>query len=109
MAKLTIKKNLSDADMFVGHKEVITFENSPVEEEAVKPVRPAAKNQQPDFHSSFFTPELQEKVGKGLLEIKMQLFKEGIVDFDIKVNREGTKLILSAVPAKPAKTDRQTK
>jgi len=37
------------------------------------------------------------------------LFKEGIVDFDIKVNREGTKLILSAIPVKPAKTDRQPK
>ncbi|TCL38270.1 hypothetical protein EV210_104253 [Anaerospora hongkongensis] len=102
MAKITIKKNLSDSDMFVGHKEVITFENNPVEEEAVKPVKAAAKKQ-PDFHSSFFTPDLQEKVGKALLEIKMQLFKEGIVDFDLKVNREGTKVVLSAVPAKPAK------
>jgi len=104
MAKFTIKKNLSDSDMFVGHKEVITFENNPVEEEVAKPVKAVAKSQQPDFHSSFFTPELQEKVGKGLLEIKMQLFKEGIVDFDIKVSRDGTKIILSAVPAKPAKT-----
>ena len=105
MSKFSIRKNLSDADMFVGHKETITFENTPGEEQATQPVKTsAAKKQQPDFHSSFFTPELQDKVGKALLDVKMHLFKEGIVDYELKVSREGTKVILTAVPAKPPKS-----
>lgn len=102
MAKI-IKKNLSDAEMFAGHKEILTFETGDVADNEVTQPRPSAKKQQPDFHSSFFTPELQEKVGKALLEVKMQLFKEGIVDFDLKVSREGSKVILTATPAKAPK------
>ncbi len=103
MSKQTIKKNRSDAEMFLGHKEVMTFENSTIEETEVKQVKATPKKQADDFHSSFFTPELQDKVGKALLEIKMQLFKEGVVDFDIKVSREDTKVLLTAIPAKPPK------
>lgn len=102
MAKV-IKKNLSDAEMFAGYKETLTFETGVTTEPETTPPRNASKKQQPDFHSSFFTPELQEKVGKALLEVKMQLFKEGIVDFDLKVSREGSKVILTAVPAKAPK------
>lgn len=100
MAKFQIKKNLSDSDMMAGFKQKVTFENTFQEEEPVKPAKPAAKNQSQDFHSSFFTPEIQEKVGRALLDVKMELFKQGVVDFDIKVAREGTKVILTAVPAK---------
>lgn len=105
MSKFSIRKNLSDADMFAGHKETITFENNPGEDSGSKPVKASVtKKQQPDFHSSFFTPELQDKVGKALLDVKMHLFKEGIVDYELKVSREGTKVILTAVPAKPPKS-----
>lgn len=104
MAK--IPKNLSDKDMFQGHTEKVTFESAWLEDEQpaakpVKPVKPAASG----YASEFFTPELQEKVGKALVEVKLELFKAGVVDFDIKVARQGQQVILSAVPKKqkPAK------
>ena len=103
MSKQTIRKNLSDAEMFKGMKETITFENNPVEEETPKQIKAKPKKQEADLHTAFFTPELQEKVGKALLDVKLQLFKEGVVDFDIKVSREGTKIILTPVPAKAPK------
>ena len=51
---------------------------------------------------TFFTPmpELQEKVGKALLELKVELYKDGIVDFDVKVMRQGKEIILTAAPKK---------
>jgi hypothetical protein len=94
-----IKKNLSDTDMFANWIEKPTFENSVLQEEV--PVRPAVKpgKEQPkEFNSSFFTPELQEQVGKALLEIKMKLYKQGIVDYKIKVTHNDNQVVLTAVP-----------
>ncbi len=98
MKKKVIQKNLSDAEMFVGHKEELTFETAFADEAAPAPkvVKPSAKQEKLNFRSEFFTPELQEEVGKELLAIKLELFKEGIVDYKIKVTREGRKVILTA-------------
>ena len=92
MAK--IKKNLSDSEMLKGYKETVTFENM-FEEETPKPKVKAPKEEN-DFFSSFFTKELKEKVGKQLLEIKLELYKQGITDFELKASREGTKVIIEA-------------
>ncbi|GBG58583.1 hypothetical protein SPFL3102_03404 [Sporomusaceae bacterium FL31] len=98
MAK--IPKNLSDNAMMVGFKEKATFENTVFNEveEAVKPVK---KEQKENLATAFFTLELQEKVGKALLDIKLDLFKQGVVDFTIKVARQGSQVTLTAVPVKP--------
>lgn len=89
--------------MFGNYKEEITFENDIFTEEvaAPKPVKPEKKGKG-GYVSEFFTPELQEKVGKLLLELKVELYKEGIVDFDIKVARQDKQIILTAVPSKKA-------
>ncbi|WP_378953895.1 hypothetical protein [Pelosinus sp. sgz500959] len=99
MAK--IPKNLSDKSMFGDYQEQITFENDIFSEEitAPKPVK-QSKKEPVDYVSEFFTTELQEKVGKMLLEIKVELYKEGIVDFDVKVARQGKQIVLTAVPSK---------
>jgi len=99
MAK--IPKNLSDKSMLGNYKEEITFENDfyPEEEVTAKPLK-VAKKDKPSFGSEFFTTELQEKIGKILLELKVELYKEGIVDFDIKVARQDKQVILTAVPSK---------
>lgn len=99
MAK--IPKNLSDQSMMGNVQEQITFENDIFAQEAIapKPLKPA-KKENPGYVSEFFTFELQEKVGKALLELKLQLYKEGIVDFDIKVTRQDKQVLLTAVPSK---------
>jgi len=97
MAK--IPKNLSDKSMVGNYKEQITFENDIFAEEVVKP-QVVAKKEKVGYVSEFFTPDLQEKVGKALLELKVELYKDGIVDFKIKVARQGQQIILTAAPSK---------
>ena len=87
--------------MVGNYKEEITFENDVFADEIVTP-RPikAEKKEKNGYVSEFFTSEIQEKVGKLLLELKVELYKEGIVDFDIKAARQDKQIILTAVPRK---------
>jgi len=99
MAK--IPKNLSDKSMVGNYSEQITFENDIfAEEKAVAKPLKAEKKASPAYVCEFFTPELQEKVGKALLELKVELYKQGVVDFDIKVARQDKQVILTAAPRK---------
>lgn len=99
MAK--IPKNLADKAMFDGVKEEETFETMLLDEDVVCKPKPKAKGKEKeDLNAGFVTKELQEKIGKLLLELKLELYKEGIVDYQIKVTREEKKIILSAAPAK---------
>jgi hypothetical protein len=96
-----IPKNLSDRDMVGAFTENLTFENDVLQDEKKKTVK--MKQEAKSYSSEFFTPDLQEKVGKALLELKVQLYKEGIVDFDIKVSRDAQTVSLRAVPKKAKK------
>jgi hypothetical protein len=100
MSKSAIRKNLSDADMMVNYKEEATFENIPLEDSPTgkNEKRSVSPAKQEDIKTAFFTPELQERVGKALLELKLELYKEGIVDYDVKVSRQGRQVILTAAP-----------
>lgn len=89
MAK--IPKNLSDKDMMVNFKEELTFENMFSEEVDTKVVKPKVKE---NLKTAFLTEELEEKIGKALLDLKLELYKEGMVDYKIKVVREGHKITL---------------
>lgn len=97
-----IKKNLSDADMLKGWQEESTFETQlEAEQEAVRPTAKfAKKDPAEDINNAYFTPEIKEAVGKALLELKLNLYKEGIVEYQIKVSCQGNQVILAAVPAK---------
>ena len=98
MAK--IQKNLSDSDMFKGWHEQPTFETEIDDEPVRLSVKSAKKDLAADINSAYFTPELQESVGKALLELKLNLYKQGIVDYQIKVSCQSNQVILTAVPAK---------
>lgn len=104
-----IRKNLSDSEMFKGWEEADTFETSAADEPVRPPVKRAAK-QDPaeDINNAFFTPELREAVGKALLELKLKLYKEGVVDYEIKVSSQGNQVVLTAVPAKAKPTKVET-
>ncbi|SHK82344.1 hypothetical protein [Desulforamulus aeronauticus] len=107
MAKGNIKKNLSDQEMMAGYQEDLTFENAWLEEEAVsKPkVKTVKKAGEKESVSSFFTPELQEQVGRVLLELKLDLYKQGIIDYRLEVSRQGNSVVLTAVNAVSKKKD----
>lgn len=99
---MKIKKNLSDADMLADWQENPTFETA-VHEVEVQPEKPAAgkkKGTAEEFNRSFLAPELEEKVGKALLELKLALYKEGIVEYTLKASCDGKQVLITPVPAK---------
>lgn len=61
MSKFTIRKNLSDAEMFTGMKETLTFENNPIEEEAPKQIKAKPKKQESDLHTAFLPLSCRRK------------------------------------------------
>ena len=89
-----IPKDLSDKDMFQGYKEKESFETVFLQNDSVPVVRKPVKAAKENIQLACLTPELQEKIGKLLLELKVDLYKEGIVDYSIKVKKEGGKIIL---------------
>ncbi|MGL5511693.1 MAG: hypothetical protein ACRDBM_00435 [Sporomusa sp.] len=95
-----IKKNLSDAEMMKGWQQQPSFETDFTDE----PVQPITKLQKKDLaediNNAYLTPELKEAVGKALLELKLNLYKDGIVDYQIKVSCQGNQVLLTAVPPK---------
>lgn len=104
MAK--IPKNLSDQAMFVDTTEEESFETMVLGEAPAKARQKSKAKEKEDLALSFLTSELQEKIGRCLLELKLELFKEGVVGYDIKVAREGKKIVLSpAVRKKKAEKE----
>jgi len=94
MAK--IPKNLADKDMFSGYKEKDSFESVflAAEDDEPTPLKAKKKTAAENIQLSYLTPVLQEKIGKLLLELKMDLYKEGVVDYEIKVKRDGKNIVL---------------
>ena len=58
------------------------------------------KSQSVNLNTAFLSEELQEKIGKALLDLKLELYKEGMVDYKIKVVRENHKITLLPMPIK---------
>lgn len=103
MAKYKIPKNRSINEMMSGVKEDLTFENMDWDDEE-QPVRKrlakkSAKEQSAaDFRAQFFTPDLQEKVGRILLDIKMAYYKDGVGDISLEVTKDGRNVIIKTAP-----------
>ena len=103
MAKFKIQKNLSDKDMFKGWSESDNFEESMLdaEKKAKKPsISAPSKRTQDDFYREFLTEKVETLIGKALLDIKMDYFKQGEGAFSIQVKRDGMNIILETAPKK---------
>ena len=90
-----IPKNLSDKAMFGGYKEQESFESVFLAAEEEPSIQPAKKAKAENLNTAFLPMALQEKIGKLLLELKVDLYKEDIVDYDIKAKRDGNTVVLS--------------
>lgn len=101
MAK--IPKNLSDKAMVEGFVEPESFEriflsSQETVEEPVKLRKSGAVKE--SLEQSFVSPELAGEIGKALMELKLDLYKEGIVDYRIKVSRQARSIVLTPVVKK---------
>jgi len=98
MAK--IPKNRQDTEMLGNLPEQTSFEHISDGDTASPVAKPAKPEVKKPGYAAFFTPELQEDLGKALLTLQLKLYKEGIVDYSIKVSCEANQVVLKAVPSK---------
>ena len=94
MGKIKIKRGLSDQEMVGQWQETASFEHCSEETPVKQP--PVAANKKEK--ETFLTPELADKISKEMLALKVDLFKQGILDYDFKVTRSGSAITLTAVP-----------
>lgn len=106
MGKFKIQKGLSDQDMFKNVKEEESFETAWLEEDAPsskisKRVQTKSKEaSQESFYREFLTEAVETEIGKALLAIKMEYFKEGVGDFFVHVKKDGKQIVLETGPKK---------
>ena len=103
MAKFKIQKGLSDADMMKNFKDTENFEDTMLnmERDAKKPVgHHSPKHKEDAFYRELLTEKVDTMIGKMLLDIKMEYFKEGEGAFSIQVKREGKNIVLETAPKK---------
>ncbi len=101
MAKKKIPKNLTDAQMLKKAKSETSFETEiHPDETPTSRHTPAAQVTEKSFRRGFLTPEIEQRLGELLLEIKMDYYKDEIVDFSIEVRKEGRNIIIETAPKK---------
>ena len=103
MAKFKIQKGLSDAEMMKQWGGGDNFEETMMKAErnAAKPVIHQSPQQSQDaFYREFLTEKVETLIGKMLLDIKMEYFKEGEGAFSIQVKRNGKNIVLETASKK---------
>lgn len=104
MAKFKIQKGLSDADMMKGFQEQETFETAILKDDATAvrkaSNKPNSVKTDDDFYQEFLTERIKTEIGKLLLAIKMDYYKEDVKDFSIQVKRNGKDIVLETSPKK---------
>lgn len=101
MAKFKIPKDRSDADMLAcAAKEERTQQRISATAATKMSSRPQTKE---EFQRDFLSPELAQRIGELLLQIKMEYYREEIVDFSIEARKEGKNIVLVTQPKKHQK------
>ena len=92
-----IPKGLSDKAMIEGFEEEATLEDCFLAHEAHEEEkrRRAVREKEADLSRAALTPDLLDRLGKELLQLKLDLFAEGIKNYRIDIKREGTTIMLA--------------
>lgn len=88
-----IPKNLTDKDMTAHYKEDPTLEDVFLQKSADKEA--SSKSNASDLQIAYLTPELVSELGKLLLTLKLDLYKEGIVDYKMQIKRVDSSIVLT--------------
>ena len=95
-----IPKGLSDKDMLDGYVEDVTMEAQFLAAEAAEEKKRREKifgKQGNSLSMSGLDDETLDKLGRKLLELKMELFREGIKNYTLKVKMEDWDIIITPV------------
>ncbi len=91
--KRKIPKNLSDREMMTA-----------AERSAPAAARETAQAQTPtareEFYRGFLPEKTAQRIGELLLAVKMEYYRDEIVDFGIEVRKDGRNIVLVTVPKK---------
>mgnify|MGYP003595618309 CR=1 FL=1 len=101
-----IPRNLSDKDMLHDYKEEQTLESVFLDAEAKedkKRRRNASVQPKENLQLAYLTPDIVDRLGKLLLELKLDLYQQGITDYTMKVKRAGRDIVLSPEERAPGK------
>ena len=100
MAKMPkIPRNLSDKEMFKGWQEEPTLEETMLKAAEPKktPPRPQAgrsPEKREGAYQTYLSQDAIDTMEKLLLEIKVDLYKQGFSDYHINVRRDGNTILL---------------
>ena len=95
MAK--IPKGLSDKDMLQGYVEEVTMESQFMAAEEKRHAKAFAATQSKNISLAGLDDALVEQLGRKLLELKMELMRNGISKYTMKVKREKNSIIITPV------------
>lgn len=93
-----IPKDLSDKDMVRGFAEEETLADrfTRMEREEAKREKEKAETEPPlNLAKAGFTPALADELGRALMQLKMELFREGVTDCRFKIARQGESIVLT--------------
>ncbi len=97
-----IPRNLSDKDMFKDWQEEPTIEEAMLKaaepKQAMHPQIKSASERREDTYQTYLSQDAIDTMEKLLLEIKLDLFKQGVSDYRVNVRREGNTILLEHVP-----------
>ncbi|MCI5837559.1 MAG: hypothetical protein MR209_07030 [Veillonellaceae bacterium] len=93
MAKHKIPKNRSDAEMM----KTAAPAAATISLSSAGPLREGPVMQS-EFQRGFVTEKMAERIGKFLLEIKLEYYKEEVHDFSVEIKRDGRNIVLVTAP-----------
>lgn len=98
MAK--IPKGLSDKDMLQGYVEQVTIMAAEEAEDKKRRAKAALGKPEKNIALTGFSDELVEELGRKLLELKMELFREGVKNYTLKVKKDGHTITIKPIERK---------
>ena len=103
-----IPRNLSDKDMFKDWKEEPTIEETMLKaaepkKASMRPQSRRAPEKREGAYSTYLSQDAIDTMEKLLLEIKLDLYKQGVSDYRINVRRDGNTIFLEHLATEASK------
>ena len=97
-----IPRNLSDKDMFKGWQEEPTVEETMMKASEPKQAKSRQEKRTNEKreggYQTYLSQDVVDTMEKILLEIKLDLYKQGVSDYRVNVRREKNTILLEHVP-----------
>ncbi len=96
--KRKIPKNRSDREMMEQARQAGIPTESGAQAAAALARQAAAPTAREEFYRGFLPEKTAQRIGELLLAIKMEYYRDEIVDFGIEVRKDGRNIVLVTVP-----------